>query len=48
MLAFQRYEGGQRSPLAEGRELKYSSSSGSYFAIESPLAEGRELKLLCS
>ena len=32
------------SPLAEGRELKYTSGVNNTVAIVSPLAEGRELK----
>ena len=34
-----------KSPLAEGRELKFILSSWSVVVAASPLAEGRELKL---
>ena len=34
-----------RSPLAEGRELKYCSAHLLVLSFLSPLAEGRELKL---
>ncbi len=34
----------ETSPLAEGRELKYSQFKQSEITTMSPLAEGRELK----
>ena len=34
----------QKSPLAEGRELKLVDPDDALDFIESPLAEGRELK----
>ena len=35
-----------RSPLAEGRELKYAVLHRQLCRAESPLAEGRELKCI--
>ena len=35
-----------RSPLAEGRELKYAAAVKCAARVPSPLAEGRELKLI--
>ena len=37
-----------KSPLAEGRELKFRLSGRLHLVDKSPLAEGRELKSDCS
>ena len=40
------HDGGDVSPLAEGRELKFMETLENHIGIGSPLAEGRELKFV--